>query len=246
MMDFKGRAIAAGALAGWGIVLLGATQAYGATSAVSASPATDVVTVTGSGNATGTPDELQLSLEVDTQAASVSAALAAANQDMTQVRDALRAHGVAQADLQTSGLSAQPSYGQQGNVTGYQVTESLAATLHDLSQAGATIGAAADAGGNAVRIDGVSLDVSDRGALLATARANAIADAKAKASQYASAAGRTLGPVSSISEVSDDYGPIPLPTAMFGVASARSASAVPIAAGSQRVGVSVTVTYALS
>jgi uncharacterized protein YggE len=243
MMGFKGRAIAAGALAGCGIALLGGARAYGATPSASASPAAGGVTVTGTGNATGTPDEIRLSLEVDTQAASVSAALDAANQDMNRVRDVLRAHGVAPADLQTSGLSAQPSYGQQGNINGYQVTESLTATLHDLSQAGATIGAATGAGGNAVRIDGVSLDLSDRSALLSTARANAVADAKVKASQYASAAGVTLGPVRSISEMSDDSGPIPLPAAMFSVASARSA--VPIAAGTQRVSVSVTVTYAL-
>lgn len=242
MTSFKGTAAAA-ALVGCGVMVLGATQAYGATSSVASSPAAGGITVTGTGNATGTPDEVLLSLEVDTQAASVSAALDAANQDMIRVRDALRAHDVAPADLQTSGLSAQASYGQQGNVNGYQVTESLAATLHDLSRAGATIGAATDAGGNAVRIDGVSLDLSDRSALLSAARANAMADAKARASDYASAAGRTLGPVQSISEVNDNSGPIPLPTAMFGVASVRSA--VPIAAGTQRVSVSVTVTYAL-
>jgi hypothetical protein len=137
---------------GAGVYALGTTQAHGATPAVAPATVTSTtapggtvssgITVTGTGNATGTPDELQLSLEVDEHASSVGPALDAANQDMTKVRAALGAHGVADADLQTSGMSVQPDYGPQGNITGYQVTESLTAVLRNLGRAGDAITAA--------------------------------------------------------------------------------------------------------
>jgi uncharacterized protein YggE len=234
---------AAGILVGCGMFMLGAGPAYAGVTAGplarAAAPAS--VTVIGTGSASGTPDELQLSLDVDTQASSVSTALDTANQDMNKVRDALHASGVADSDMQTSGLSVGASYGQHGDITGYQVSESLTAMLHNLSRAGQTITSAVNAGGNAVRIDAVSLDISDKSALLSTARANAMADAKLRASQYAAGTRRKLGPVISISEVGNGPSPVALP---FGMANARSA--VPIAPGTQKVTVSVTVTYALA
>lgn len=236
---------------GAGVYALGATQANSGTTpatplaVISSAPGGGTapgITVTGTGNATGTPDELQLSLSVNTQASSAGAALDAANRDMRQVRDSLRAHGVADADLQTSGLSVQASYGQQGNITGYQVTESLTAVLRDLARAGETITAASTAAGNAIRIDGVSLNLSDsNSSLLASARASAMADAKTRATQYANAAGRTLGQVLAISEVTT---PQQVPQSYASAASA-SAAPVPISPGKQQVSVTVTVTYAL-
>ena len=133
--------------------------AGGADRAAAATPRT--ITVTGNGAVTGTPDELQLSLEAHAQAASVSAALDSANQAMTAVRDALTAGRVAPADLQTSGMSVQPQYNQQDTITGYTVSESLTAELHHLATAGQTITDAVEAGGNAVTVDDVSLDLTD-------------------------------------------------------------------------------------
>jgi uncharacterized protein len=230
-----------------GVYALGATQASGSTGqpvTAAGTPAGSVngITVTGVGNATGTPSELQLSLSVSTQAASVSTALNAADQDMNRVRGALRAHGVADADLQTSGMSIQPQDSQGGTVAGYQVTESLTATLRHMSGAGAAITAASNAGGNATRIDGVSLALSDSSnGLLTTARASAMADARDRAAQYATAAGRTLGRVISISEGQTPIVPVPYAA---GGAAAAAPPPVPVSPGTQQVSVTVTVTYA--
>ncbi len=54
------------------------------------------------------------------------------------------------------------------------------------------------AGGNAVTVDNVSLNLTDTGSLLAAARASAVKDAKAKATQFARALGEPLGQVVSI------------------------------------------------
>src|SRR5690606_4740788 len=60
--------------------------------------------------------------------------------------------------------------------------------------------AAANSAGNTTIINSIAWDLEDNTALLADARDRAIADARAKAEQYAKAAGRSLGAVVSISE----------------------------------------------
>jgi uncharacterized protein YggE len=124
--------------------------------------------------------------------------------------------------------------------TGYQVTESLTATLTALDRAGQQIQAAADAGGNAITVDNVSLNLTDDGPLLAIARDNAMKDARAKAAQFARAAGEQLGQVISITQASNSSPPVEMSPA----ASAGSA-AVPISPGTQQVSVSITVVYAV-
>jgi uncharacterized protein len=198
------------------------------------------ITVTGVGTVTGTPNQLLLSMGVQVNGGSVSVALSQANQAVRNVTAALRQRGVAAADIQTSGLSIYPNY--QGNSqvpVSYGVSESLTATLNNLSAAGSQIEAAVHAGGNAVTVDNVSLNLTDDSSLLATARANAVKDARAKAAQFAKALGQPLGQVISISP-QDQSTPI-----MFGAqASAAKGGSVPISPGSQQVSVSITVVYA--
>ncbi len=200
------------------------------------------ITVTGNGTVTGTPNQLVLSMGVQVSGDTVTAALEQANQAANRVTAALRAAGVAAADIQTSGLSIEPNYQANSQVpNGYQVSESLTATLRRIATAGAQIQDAVQAGGNAVTVDGVSLNLTDTSALLARARAAAVADARHKAAQYASAAGQQLGPVISITDQAPTQ-----PFPVFGAASAATPrSSVPISPGTQQLSVSITVTYAL-
>jgi uncharacterized protein YggE len=217
----------------------GGSSAQAATiTPVRSSPAR--ITVTGVGTVTGTPNQLVLSMGVQVNGSSVSSALDQANQAVSRVTAALRQRGVAGADIQTSGLAIWPSYQGSSQVpAGYGVSESLTATLDQLSVAGTQIQAAVDAGGNAVTVDNVSLNLTDSGSLLATARANAVKDATTKAAQFARALGEKLGPVVSITPVEQStpilYGPN---------ASAAKSAAVPISPGTQQVSVTITVVYA--
>jgi uncharacterized protein len=204
------------------------------------------ITVGGRANVAGTPDTLRLDLSVVATASSVSEALASANRSADSVQRSLLANGVGRKDLQTSGLSIQPDYDYSNGATprlkGYQVSESISAKLRNLGRAGDAIGQAVGAGGNAVRVNGISLDLEDTGALVSSARDRAYADARAKAEQYAKAAGRSLGDVMSITEDVSTPSPIAVPYAA--VDSAKSAS-VPIQPGSQDVSVSVTVVFTM-
>ncbi len=199
------------------------------------------ISVTGTGTATGTPNQLVATMGVQVSAGSVSTALDQANRTVSQVTAALSGQGVATADIQTSGLSIYPNYQPNSPVpVSYQVSESLTATLNQISAAGRQIEAAVRAGGNAITVDGVSLNLTDDGPLFAAARESAMRDAHAKAEQFARAAAEPLGQVLSITSATTASPPVFAPNA---AASAGSA-AVPISPGSQQVSVSVTVVYA--
>jgi uncharacterized protein YggE len=199
------------------------------------------ITVTGTGNVTGTPNQLVLAMGVQVNGSSVGSALARANNAVNRVTAALRADGVAAADIQTSGLSIWPNYPADSQTpSGYAVSESLTATLNSLAAAGAQVDAAVHAGGDATTVSGISLNLTDTGPLLAQARAGAVADATAKAAQYAKALGEPLGPVVSVTDQA--YTP-PLP--VFGAESSAAAKAsVPISPGTQQLSDSITVVFA--
>jgi hypothetical protein len=201
------------------------------------------ITVTGTGTVTGVPNQLILSLNVSANGSDVTAALNSANQDVRDVTTALRERGVAAADIQTSNLNISRNYNNNGVVTSYGVSESLTATLNRLKAAGSQIGAAVRAGGNAVSIDNVALNLTSTGPLMAAARAQAVADAHAQAQQYARALGEPLGSVISVNPVQQQQ-PAPVPFSLNAVASASGRSRVPVSPGTQQVSVSVTVVYA--
>ena len=224
-----------------------ASDAAGNTAVTTAVPAAGAarITVTGTGNVSGVPNQLSLSMGVQTSAGSVATALRQANAAARSVAAVLRRSGVAASDIQTSGLSIYPNYSNSSGVpSGYQVSEQLTITLRRLSVAGSQISAAARAGGNATTIDGVSLNLSDTSTLLASAREKAVADAKAKAAAYAHALGRPLGAVVSMSEATPAVPFQPLPMAASASGS-RAPSPVPVHPGTQQLSVTVTVVFAL-
>jgi uncharacterized protein YggE len=252
------RALAVGGLAAAALIgafALGSSQGSAATSPSAeqtpASPRPAVltsatgaarITVTGTGNVTGTPNQLVLAMGVQVNGSSVGSALGNANDAVNRVTTALRADGVAAADIQTSGLSIWPNYPDNSQTpNGYSVSESLTATLNSIGAAGTQIDAAVHAGGNATTVSGISLNLTDTSALLAQARARAVADAKAKAAQYAKALGEPLGPVVSITDQASTQ-----PFPVYAAASSGAVKAsVPISPGTQQLSVSITVVFAV-
>jgi uncharacterized protein YggE len=240
------------------VYLLGATRSGGAaaastftrtSNAASTQPSTIPANAAAGINVGGrAKDTLRLDLSVVATASSVSEALASANRSAGAVQKSLLGNGVQKKDVQTSGLSIQPEYDYSNNAAprlkGYQVSESISAKLRDLGRAGDAIGKAILAGGKAIRVNGISLDLEDTGALVSSARDQAFADAKAKAEQYARAAGRSLGDVVSIAEDVTTPSPVPMPYAASGGVATDKAS-VPIEPGSQDVSVSVTVLFSM-
>ena len=221
--------LAAAALAGVAQPRLGHTA-----SAPSATVRT--ITVTGNGSATTVPDRASFEFGVTTRAATAEAALSRNSAAAAAVIAALKADGVAAADLQTAGVSLSPQTSQDGtSIVGYEASNSVSATI-SLAKAGALVDDAAAAGADTV--SGPALDTSDQAALYRDALKRAVADAGAKARVIADATGLTLGAVQTVVE-----GSAPTPVPIAAKATALGAS-VPVEPGTQEIDASVTATYA--
>jgi uncharacterized protein YggE len=206
---------------------------------------TNGIVVDGLGKTSGTPDVLRVTLGVNVHRADVSSAMQAASTRQTKLRDSLRRHGVAAKDLQTSDVSVYPDFDNRGRPNGYRVSETLTAKLRDLNKAGQAISDAVQAGGDEAVVQGVSFSLEDNADLLAQARDQAFADAKAKAERYARLADRTLGEVQLVAETASPQQPQPVPYAYDAARQAAGKTVVPLDAGTADVSVSVTVRWAL-
>lgn len=205
------------------------------------------IAMRGTGESTGVPDQLTFRLSVRAKAGDVSTALDDASSSMRRALGALGRADVRRKDVRTTGLSVRPDYDYSSSgppvLTGYVATQSVSVLVRDLRDSGAAIAAATGAGGNAVRVSGVGLRIGERDGLLAEARDAAVAQARAKAEQYAAATGQTLGPLLSVREVRAGGGaPVSL---SYGRVVADAAAAVPIRAGTEDLKVTVALVWEL-
>lgn len=196
-------------------------------------PAT--VTVVGTGQAIGTPNQASMTFGVDFTAGSASAALNGEEAAANKLLKALEVAGIAEPDIQTQWVSL---YFDSQRST-FDASSSVTATLRSLSRAGSAIDAAVAAAGDSIRLSGISLSIADTGSLMGQARKAAVTDAAVRAQQYAQGAGLKLGRVISITESDNTPSPIRYQGA------APAAPAQPIEAGQQTLSVSVMVVYAL-
>lgn len=220
----------------------------------SASAQTDVTTkveprsvrVQGIGLVTQVPDQVTISLGVETKAATAAAALRDNNAKSNELIKVLKARGVADKDLQTSQLSIYPQFDNRGvRITSYQVNNSVTATLKDLANAGALVDAAAAVAGDAIRVNSLSFSIADTSAVLAKARLAAVKDARAQAEQYAAAAGVKLGALRTITGGSASVPPPVFAEAKTAAASVDAAPA-PILPGNQEVTANVELVFDLA
>ncbi len=214
--------------------LAGAARPEGAR-AVEPAPDGDSVTVTGSAAVTSVPSRAVLSLGVDSRAETARAAISANAKEMRRVIDAVRAAGG--RDVSTQAVSLSPVFGENSVVTGYAASNIVTATV-DVGRAGAAIDAAVDAGAN--QVWGPSLSSGDQAALYLQALKAAVADAREKAQTLATAAGRSLGQVTTVTE---SGGGAPVPLMEKAVA---SDTGTPIVAGPQETTATVTVSFELA
>ncbi len=204
------------------------------------------LTVVGTGLSTGTPNILTVSVGIDVTDSTAQAALEDDNTRATAVTADLTQGGVAAKDVQTSDLSINPQYDDHGVITGYEVTNTLTATIRNFATAGSLIDSIAGSAGNATRLDSLNFSVEDTRALEDQARTDAVHQAVAHAQSMALSAGERLGPVCSLTDQSqtDNYGP-GLFAQSASAAPSTDHAAVPLQPGSQQETAQVTMVYAL-
>ena len=195
--------------------------------------------VTGEGTVTLEPDLVLLNIGVETTGESVSEARDEAATAMDAVVAALRARDVEDRDIQTQFFNISPEYEFQEVIdlrrrttqrvlVGYRVSNSATIKIRDLNGVGSIIDEVATAGGDAIRIDGISFTVEDPQLFQSQLREAAVTDALTKAQQFASLTGVSVGRLVFISE-SGGRAPAPKAfqeTVMFAAASSAPDTAI--------------------
>ncbi len=219
----------------WGMTRPMVTQAAQANSGYPRS-----ITVVGQGSIKATPDKVTVQVGVQAQAGNSKQAIADNATSMTALMTKLKDLGIAEADIQTSNFSISPVYDQQGRtVTGYQVSNTVSVTIHQINKASDLLDGVVAAGAN--NIYGLSFGFENADAQQSLARDQAIESARTRAEAMAKAAGATVGQVLTINET---VGGAPMPMPMMAMEKS-DASGTPISAGAQSIEAQVQVTFEL-
>jgi uncharacterized protein len=198
------------------------------------------------GKVTVRPDMASLHLGVQSTRPKASEALNQTNGSAAALIASLKAAGVGNDDIATSGLSIYPQYGSKNNsISGYQASNNVTVTVRDINEVGRLIDVAATAAGDDIAIGGVSFFVADTEAWMGAARSNAITNARKRAGEYAAAAGVSVGAVQEISEASINSPIQPMFRAATTDQFSSGGSPTPVESGTQDLTVSVTVVYEL-
>lgn len=202
--------------------------------------------MTGTGWAEAAPDLMLVSIAVECRAESAAEAYAAAGKGLAVVGSVLRSRGVAPDDIRSAGLSVRADLawrdGEGQRLVGYVASSSLAVRLRDLGSASAAVSEAVRAAGDNVRLNNLTLVISDDSEVRAQARDAAWQDALRSAGQYAALASASLGRVLSVTDRQAAPGPVPL----AGLQRASAADAPSVEPGANWVEAAVTATWELT
>jgi uncharacterized protein YggE len=203
------------------------------------------ISVTGTGSADAVPDLLTLSIGVESRRDTVAEAYGEAGTRSAAITAELRQHGVDSADMSTSGLNVRAEVnwqdGRVQTVTGYLASSTLTVRIRGLSESSHILAATVAAGGDAVRLNGLSLGFTDPAAVEARAREAAWQDARTTAAHYAALSGTSLGKVLSLSQHTGFQTPIPVAKMQRAVA----ADSLTVEAGESSVTATVGVVWEL-
>ena len=208
------------------------------------------ISLTATGAVKTTPDKVDISTGVTSEAKSAREALDQNTAAMTKVVAALKEDGIEPKDIQTVNFSVGPIYeqrpydrpdGKAPLIVGYRVTNQVRITLNDTKKLGEILDKVVTLGSN--QIDSIEFGVKEPEALKDEARKLALKNVTDNAKLYAEAAGVGLGPILSISEEDSAYYPRAMPAA---ARMDMAKEAVPIEAGTATVEVRVRVSWELN
>lgn len=209
---------------------------------VNLAPTGPVVELSISESIDAAPDRVNIGAGVTTIAPTATAAMQQNAAEMTKVIARIKALGVPEKDIQTTGIALGPQYDYQNGgpvFRGYQAANRVSIDLSKIEDTGRVLDALVEAG--ATDISGPSFSIADDTALKQQARAAAVARGAAQARAYAAMLGYQDINVLAVSE--NIAGSVPVFEA--GKAVALRATSTPVQPGQVSTGVSITITYEL-
>jgi len=209
------------------------------------SNSTKTLQANGVGTVSATPDEVQLYLAVETQAATATQATQDNAGTMTQVMQALVNAGVSRDSISTVSYTLTPTYNSSNNdqttptkIIGYIARNSIQVTLTNVSHVGMVLDTAVAAGAN--EVGGITFTFTSQtyANLQKQALQLAIQDASGQAQSMATALGvHIVAPIS----VTTGYSYQPSIERM-----ATSNAQTPIQPGTLQIAANVQITYEIS
>jgi uncharacterized protein YggE len=229
------------------LVVLVAVMAAGRPPVFISSPAASTtssiesgVFTSGDASVSKKPDTAFVYAGVESQQSTAAAAQSDLATKAANLIARIKALGVPDKDLNTSGYAVGPIYTPSGQtISGYRASEQLQVTWHDVNNVGKALDAIVQEGG-ATNV-GASFGLADPKAAQAEARTLAIADARSRAQAMATAAGIRLGAVVRVTDLTSSG----LPSARFDVGAAAPAT-TQLPVGELTVAVTVEVDFAIA
>jgi len=204
-----------------------------------------LLSVSAQAEARRVPDVATVSAGVVTQAADANAAMRANATQMDKVMAAIRAAGIAERDIQTSGVNLNPQYKYVDNqapaITGYQASNTVNLKVRDIAKLGKVLDALVASGANQVNGPGFEIDQPE--AAYDEARRSALEKAQARAAMYAKTLGLRVRRIVSISEGGGFQPPMPVP--MMAMARGKAEADTAVSPGETTLAASLDVVFEL-
>lgn len=210
-------------------------------------PVEHTINVDGEGRVTVVPDIATLSLGVETRGESVETAQGENTRVMNNMIEQVKAVGVVSDDLQTVNYNVREDRRwnpetQDYDSLGWVVSQTLEVTLRDVDLVPEVLSVAGKNG--VTNVNGPNFRVDDPESQMASARKEAVADAKEKAEAIAEALGVELDGVVAYDEFTG--GP-PVFRAFSTIAESADAEVVPeIETGTEELKLNVNITYRIT
>ena len=194
------------------------------------------------------PDIATIGAGVTTEAPTATEALRQNSAEMTRVVAKLKALGIADKDIQTTGinLNARYDYDQESQRTvfrGYQASNRVSVILRKIDRAGEVLDALVAAGAN--DLSGPSFSIENDEAAKDAARKRAIERAQARVKAYADMFGYDGAKVLYISESIEGRGPMPEMAMMKASDGMAPTVAPPVQPGMVSTGISMSFKFEL-
>lgn len=193
------------------------------------------------------PDVATISAGVVTQAADANAAMRQNAEQMAKVVAAIKSAGIAERDVQTSGISINPQYkyieNQAPEITGYQASNTVSLKVRDIAKLGKVLDTLVAQGAN--QVNGPNFEVDKPDEAYDEARRAALDKAQARADMYAKTMGLKVRRVVSISENSGGGFPRPMPMMAMSRSKEAYAADTSVSPGETTLSMTLDVVYEL-
>lgn len=210
-------------------------------------PQGTLLSISTTAEASRAPDVATISTGVVTQAADANTAMRDNANQMDRMMAALRAAGIAERDVQTSGINLNPQYKYVENmppaIVGYQASNTVNVKVRELAKLGKVLDTLVAQGAN--QINGPSFGIDKPEAAFEEARIAAVKKAQAQAQTYARTLGLQVKRIVSISEGGASLPRPPMPMMRAMSADAGFAKETAVAPGESTVSVSVEMVFEL-